>query len=236
MAGFHVLPWWRLGRRLGRKPGRHGAPSGTRIRLRGRVGGVPHGAIAPVPRACLGMLYGDEMGRGQCSVAQLPGRLAVVGVSSGGNLAAAIALMARDRGGPRLAHQTLVAPVIQRDFDTGSYFEKADGPGLTRKRMQWYWDLYLRDDSDASNPYAAPGIADSLAGLAPTLVLTAEHDGLQHEGRLYAQRLRRSGVPVIHKGYAGMTHLFFNRWNSIDRAVEAIAFVCAELKARLLRP
>ena len=164
-----------------------------------------------------------------------PGRLAVVGVSSGGNLAAAVALMARDRGGPRLAHQTLVVPVIQSDCDTGSYLEKADGPGLTRKRMQWYWGLYLRDDSDASNPYAAPGIADSLAGLPPALVLTAEYDVLRDEGRLYAQRLQRSGVPAIHRDYAGMTHLFFNRWNSIDRAVEAMAFVCEELKARLLR-
>ena len=81
-----------------------------------------------------------------------PGRFAVLGVSSGGNLAAAVALMARDRAAPDLALQTLVVPVLARDFTTPSYLEKADGPGLTRRRMQWYWDLYLRDEADAANP------------------------------------------------------------------------------------
>lgn len=162
-----------------------------------------------------------------------PGRLAVLGVSSGGNLAAAVALMARDRATPDLALQTLVVPVLARDFTTVSYLEKADGPGLTRRRMQWYWDLYLRDESDAANPYASPAAAESLAGLPPALVLTAEYDVLRDEGRQYAKRLQEAGVPTTHLDYAGMTHLFFNRWNAIDRAREAIAFVCGELAQRL---
>ena len=162
-----------------------------------------------------------------------PGRLAVLGVSSGGNLAAAVALMARDRATPDLALQTLVVPVLARDFTTPSYREKADGPGLTRRRMQWYWDLYLRDDADATNPYAAPAAAESLAGLPPALVLTAEYDVLRDEGRRYAERLEEAGVPTTHLDYAGMTHLFFNRWNAIDRAREAIALVGAELAQRL---
>lgn len=162
-----------------------------------------------------------------------PGRLAVLGVSSGGNLAAAVALMARDRAAPDLALQTLVVPVLARDFTTASYLEKADGPGLTRRRMQWYWDLYLRDESDAANPYAAPAAAESLAGLPPALVLTAEYDVLRDEGRRYAERLQEAGVPTTHLDYAGMTHLFFNRWNAIDRAREAIALVGAELAQRL---
>ena len=163
----------------------------------------------------------------------LPGKLAVLGVSSGGNLAAAVALMARDRAAPSLALQTLVVPVLARDFTTASYREKADGPGLTRRRMQWYWDLYLLDDADATNPYAAPAAAESLAGLPPALVLTAEYDVLRDEGRQYAERLQATGVPTTHLDYAGMTHLFFNRWNAIDRAREAIALVGAELAQRL---
>ncbi len=162
-----------------------------------------------------------------------PGRLAVLGVSSGGNLAAAVALMARDRATPDLALQTLVVPVLARDFTTASYLEKADGPGLTRRRMQWYWDLYLRDESDAANPYASPAAAESLAGLPPALVLTAEYDVLRDEGRQYAKRLQEAGVSTTHLDYAGMTHLFFNRWNAIDRAREAIAIVGAELAQRL---
>lgn len=162
-----------------------------------------------------------------------PGRLAVLGVSSGGNLAAAVALMARDRATPDLALQTLVVPVLAREFTTESYREKADGPGLTRRRMQWYWDLYLRDESDAANPYAAPAAAESLAGLPPALVLTAEYDVLRDEGRQYAKRLQEAGVSTTHLDYAGMTHLFFNRWNAIDRAREAIAIVGGELAQRL---
>ena len=162
-----------------------------------------------------------------------PGRFAVLGVSSGGNLAAAVALMARDRAAPDLALQTLVVPVLARDFTTPSYLEKADGPGLTRRRMQWYWDLYLRDEADAANPYAAPAAAESLAGLPPALVLTAEYDVLRDEGRQYAKRLQEAGVPTTHLDYAGMTHLFFNRWNAIDRARETIAFVGGELAQRL---
>ena len=162
-----------------------------------------------------------------------PGKLAVLGVSSGGNLAAAVALMARDRATPQLAQQTLIVPVLARDFNTASYLEKADGPGLTRRRMQWYWDLYLRDESDAANPYAAPAAAESLAGLPPAIVLTAEYDVLRDEGRSYAERLQAAGIPATHLDYAGMTHLFFNRWNAIDRAREAIAFVGGELAQRL---
>ena len=161
------------------------------------------------------------------------GKLAVLGVSSGGNLAAAVALMARDRATPHLAQQTLVVPVLARDFTTPSYSEKAEGPGLTRRRMQWYWDLYLRDDSDAANPYAAPAAAESLAGLPPSLVLTAEYDVLRDEGSRYAERLQSAGVPTTHRDYAGMTHLFFNRWNAIDRAREAITLVGSELAERL---
>ena len=161
------------------------------------------------------------------------GKLAVLGVSSGGNLAAAVALMARDRATPHLAQQTLVVPVLDRDFTTPSYSEKAEGPGLTRRRMQWYWDLYLRDDSDAANPYAAPAAAESLAGLPPSLVLTAEYDVLRDEGSRYAERLQSAGVPTTHRDYAGMTHLFFNRWNAIDRAREAITLVGSELAERL---
>src|SRR5215813_4499747 len=108
--------------------------------------------------------------------AQLHGdadRIAVGGDSAGGNLAAAVSLMARDRSGPALAFKLLVYPVTQRDYTTNSYQSYADGYLLSRASMQWYWDHYLRGPADASDPYAAPLAAQDLGGLPPALVITA---------------------------------------------------------------
>ncbi|MBI3327287.1 MAG: alpha/beta hydrolase, partial [Nitrospinae bacterium] len=103
-----------------------------------------------------------------------PDRIAVGGDSAGGNLAAAVSLIARDRGRPSLVFQLLVYPVTGRDFDTGSYRQNAEGYLLTRDSMRWYWDHYLRHPADASNPYAAPLVAQDLRGLPAALVMTAE--------------------------------------------------------------
>ncbi|MCE2392347.1 MAG: alpha/beta hydrolase [Proteobacteria bacterium] len=162
-----------------------------------------------------------------------PARLAVLGASAGGNLAAAVALMARDRGGPELRLQVPVYPVIERDFTRASYLEFADGPGLTRAQMEWFWEQYLGKDGDATHPYASPLHAADLGGVAPALVITAEVDPLRDEGRAYADALRRAGVEVAYSEYAGVHHGFFGMGHLLAKARQATAEACAALRAHL---
>ncbi len=145
-------------------------------------------------------------------------RLAVGGSSAGGNLAAVVALMARDRGTPSLIFQLLVVPVIDCRFDTASYRENAEGYGLTADAMRWYWKHYLRSEDDGHHPYASPLRAPSLQGLPPAFVATAEFDPLRDEGEAYAARLRAEGVPTVQKRYAGMIHGFLGPQANADMA------------------
>ena len=161
-----------------------------------------------------------------------PDRIAAYGQSAGGNLVAALALMTRDRGGPPLRLQIPVYPVIDADFDRPSYREWGDGPGLTREQMQWYWDNYV-DPSDRQNPYVSPLHAESLAGVAPALVITAEADPLQSEGEAYADRLREDGVEVAHTVYPGMHHGFLNLTKLFPKAQQAFDQIVATLRASL---
>ncbi len=135
-------------------------------------------------------------------------RLAVSGMSAGGNLAAVVALMARDRGGLEIKYQVLIVPVTNYAFDTKSYEENGEGYVLTRQGMQWFWAHYLATPADGANPYASPLRAPDLHGLPPALVITAEHDPLRDEGRAYADRLREAGVEVSYRCYKGMLHMF----------------------------
>jgi acetyl esterase len=157
-------------------------------------------------------------------------RLAVCGDSAGGNLAAVVALMARDRGGPRLALQVLVYPVTDCDFDRPSYKENAEGYLLTSESMRFYWDQYVPDPADRVNPYVSPMRAASLSGLPPALVITAEYDPLRDEGEAYARALAAAGVPVSHSRYPGMIHAFFRFTNVVDAARAAVAEVVAALQ------
>jgi acetyl esterase/lipase len=159
-----------------------------------------------------------------------PGQIAVGGDSAGGNLAAAVALMARDRSGPSLAFQLLVYPVISRDFDRSSYRQNAEGFGLTLDAMRWYWDHYLQHPEDASNPYAAPLVAEHLKGLPPALVITAECDPLRDEGEAFAKRLQAAGVPTTYSRYDGMIHGFFGMNAVLDKGKQAVAEACAALQ------
>jgi acetyl esterase len=159
-----------------------------------------------------------------------PGRVAVGGDSAGGNLAAAVALMARDRGGPALSFQVLIYPVTDAAFDTASYRQNAEGYQLTSAGMQWYWDQYAPKPGDRANPYAAPMRATSLAGLPPALVITAEYDPLRDEGEAYARRLVDAGVRVTQTRYPGAIHAFFRMTNVLDMARAAVAEVSAALQ------
>lgn len=134
----------------------------------------------------------------------LPGRLAVSGDSAGGNLAAALALLLRDRGEPLPRLQALLYPALGVDFATPSYLEKAAAPMLTRADMQFYWQCYL--GGQAADAYAAPLRAADLRGLPPAVIVTAEHDPLCDDGRLYAERLRAAGVAVEYRQFAGLVH------------------------------
>jgi acetyl esterase len=159
-----------------------------------------------------------------------PRRLAVCGDSAGGNLAAAVALMTRDRGGPALALQVLVYPVTDCDFERPSYKENAEGYILTTDSMRYYWDQYVPDAADRMNPYASPMRAASLAGLASALVITAEYDPLRDEGEAYAKALGAAGVPVTLTRYPGMIHAFFRFTHVMDAARAAVAEVVAALQ------
>src|SRR3712207_1579276 len=133
-------------------------------------------------------------------------RVAVGGDSAGGNLAAAVALLARDLGSVSITHQLLIYPVTDYSFDTPSYRDNAEGYLLSRAGMEWYWGHYLASDADGDNPYASPLRARDLSGLPPALVITAEYDPLRDEGEAYAKRLREAGVPVMSTCYPGMIH------------------------------
>jgi acetyl esterase len=137
-------------------------------------------------------------------------RLAVAGDSVGGNMAAALTLMARQRRGPKIAFQVLFYPVTGADFDTASYTRFADGPWLTKRAMRWFWDAYLPDVAARKQPTATPLNAslDELAGLPEALVVVDENDVLRDEGEAYARRLSDAGVRVTSTRYNGTIHDF----------------------------
>ncbi|SDE67645.1 alpha/beta hydrolase [Rhodococcus tukisamuensis] len=161
----------------------------------------PWPAAAEDVYAVLGWVH-----RGAAALGVDPDRIAVAGDSAGGNLAAVTALLTRDRGGPALAAQALLYPVIAADFDTESYRAYGEGYFNTRAAMQWYWDQYV-PVADREHPYASP-IRAQLAGLAPAVVLTAGFDPLCSEGDAYAEALAAEGVPVTHRRYDGAIHGF----------------------------
>jgi acetyl esterase len=151
-----------------------------------------------------------------------PLRVVVAGDSAGGNLAAAVCLMAKELGGCRPAYQVLIYPVTNYAFETASYRDNAEGYMLTRSAMIWFWDQYLARPEDGSHPYASPLRAADLSGLPPALVLTAEYDPLRDEGEAYAARLQAAGVAVQTRRYDGMIHGFLRRGDVFDRAHEML--------------
>ena len=138
-----------------------------------------------------------------------PARLAVGGDSAGGNLAAAVALRARDAGAPALAAQLLIYPATElRRTDTPSYSTNADGYGLSAQVMRAFIGLYLASPEDALHPYASPLLTPDLGGLPPALILTAEFDPLRDDGVLYAEALEAAGTEATHLPGPGLIHTF----------------------------
>src|SRR5215467_6213863 len=166
-----------------------------------------------------------------------PSRLAVVGDSVGGNMAAALTLMARQRRGPKIAFQVLFYPVTDANFDTASYNRFAEGPWLTKRAMQWFWDAYLPDPAVRKQPTATPLNAslDELAGLPEALVVVDENDVLRDEGEAYARRLSDAGVRVTSTRYNGTIHDFvmLNALADTPAACGAIAQAVGALRGAL---
>ncbi|MCG7524209.1 alpha/beta hydrolase [Streptomyces sp. OfavH-34-F] len=137
-------------------------------------------------------------------------RMAAVGESAGGNLVAALTLLAKERGGVRLLQQVLLCPVTDADFDTPSYEYFAEGYFLGRETMRWFWDQYLPDAGQRGEVTASPlrATLDQLAGLPQALVVTSEADVLRDEGEAYAEKLRAAGVAVVSMRYHGTVHGF----------------------------
>ncbi|MGW0818328.1 alpha/beta hydrolase [Streptomyces viridiviolaceus] len=137
-------------------------------------------------------------------------RLAVAGDSVGGNMAAALAILAKQRGDVSFVHQSLYYPVTDAGQDTESYREFAGGPFLTAKAMEWFWDAYTTDPGERAQSTASPLRAgvDELTGLPPALVIVDENDVLRDEGEAYARRLVQAGVPTTSIRYNGVIHDF----------------------------
>ena len=160
-------------------------------------------------------------------------RIAVAGDSAGGNLAAALALLVRDQGGPALSFQLLVYPVTHHSYDTPSYLEYHEGYLLTREAMRWNWNHYLADEASGLDPLASPLLAPDLRGLPPALVITAECDTLRDESEAYARRLADAGVPVQIQRYDGMLHAFFTMGHVFDDGRAAVALAGQALRRAL---
>ena len=159
--------------------------------------------------------------------------IAVGGDSAGGNLAAVTCLMARDRQRPLPSFQLLVYPVTDYEDDRPSMREFADGHLLTGRAMDWFWGHYVASGEQGRHPYASPLRAESLDGLPPALVITAECDVLRDQGEAYGLRLIEAGVPTEIKRYEGAIHAFFQMGAAIDSGREALADAAAALRRAL---
>jgi acetyl esterase/lipase len=164
-------------------------------------------------------------------------RLAVVGNSVGGNAAAVVSLMAKDRGGPAIRFQALLWPVTDANFETASYAELAEGHFLTRNMMKWFWDNYAPELRQRKEIYASPlqATTDQLRGLPPALVQVAENDVLRDEGEAYARKMDAAGVEVAHLRYDGLIHDWglLNPIRQVPGVRASLLQVSEELKKRL---
>lgn len=164
-------------------------------------------------------------------------RFAIVGDSVGGNMAAATTLLAKERGGVHFVQQVLFYPVTDATFDTPSSHQFAEGYFLRRDTMQWFWDQYIADPAQRSEPTASPLLAslDQLAGLPPALIIVGEADVLRDEGEAYGHRLREAGVPVVCVRYQAAIHDFvgLNPLRRTNAAQGAITQATAVLRDAL---
>ena len=163
-----------------------------------------------------------------------PDHVVLGGDSAGGNLAAVVALRARDAG-ISLAHQVLVYPVVDVELDTPSYRTHGTNSNLTRETMAWFWGQYLAG-ADGAEPEASPLRAADHQDTAPALIVTAEYDPLCSEGEAYAARLESAGIPVRLSRYDGMIHDFVRMPALVDEARVALAEIASVLRPTICEP
>jgi acetyl esterase len=164
-----------------------------------------------------------------------PQRIAVGGDSAGGNLAAVVALMARDAGGPPLAYQLLIYPATDQRCQFASHERNGEGYLLTKDGIRFFRGGYLPNETDRTDWRASPLLAASHAGLPPALVLTAGYDPLLDEGRAYAERLAKAGIDVSYREFSDMVHGFVLFGGAVDAANAALAECCERLRGAFER-
>jgi acetyl esterase len=157
-------------------------------------------------------------------------RIALVGESAGGNLAAAVSMMARDKGMQLPVYQVLVYPIAGYDFNTTSYKESDSTKPLSAGLMKWFFNYYLNSAADGKNPLISL-VTANLKGLPPSTIIGAQYDPLRSEGQLLSDNLKKAGVPVNYKLYNGTTHEFFGMAAVLPEAKQAQAMAAADLKA-----
>ena len=164
-------------------------------------------------------------------------KIALMGDSAGGNMATVLALKSKDEKGPKIKFQLLLYPVTNADMDTDSYEKFSDGPWLTKKAMEWFWNSYVPEDAARNNKYISPLHADleDLKGLPSTLIITVENDVLRDEGEAYARKLDNAGVDVINVRINGTIHDFMmlNALSETEPVKGALKIICSVLKSEL---
>jgi acetyl esterase/lipase len=158
-----------------------------------------------------------------------PSMVAVAGESAGGNLAAAVCLMARARGELLPVHQALIYPVAGYDFNTPSYRENAQAKPLDKSMMAWFFEKYLREPADGKHHWIDLVNVPNLSELPPATIITAEIDPLRSEGKRYAERLLEAGVPVTYRNFLGVTHEFFGMGAVVSDANKAVRLVARDM-------
>jgi len=162
-----------------------------------------------------------------------PDQIGVGGDSAGANLAAGVAIKARDTGDINLAFQLLIYPCNDVEMKYDSAYNNGVGYGLSTQAMEWFWEQYLSKKSDAKNPYAVPASAKDFRGVAPAIITTAEFDPLLDDGYNYADLLRKAGVPTVYREYEGVIHGYFTLAGITPEANVLHNFVADEINAIL---
>jgi len=159
-----------------------------------------------------------------------PEKIGIGGDSAGANLAAGVAIKARDNKVLNLKFQMLIYPCLANDFSTPSYIEYSTGYGLTTQSMKWFWNQYLHNEEDQNNPYACPMRAQDHTNLAPAILVTAQFDPLTSDSNLYAEILKRANVHVDAREFSGMIHGFFTLLGITQRSYEALEYCSERIK------
>jgi acetyl esterase len=189
---------------------------------------APENKFPAAPEDCYAALLwaADRAG----SIGADPSRIVVAGDSAGGNLAAVVSLMAKDRRGPRISYQVLLYPGTNGREESASTLRNGEGYLLTRKMMDFFTVQYLRSDADRMNPYFAPMKAPDHSHLPPAMVITAEYDPLLDEGEAYASKLRGAGVPVDYRMVESTIHGFVTLYQTIDSGREELTQIAKTLR------